>query len=244
METASRATIDELPWDSKLFGIRVGELDLDRKGALDAIEEDARDFDLVYVRSEEERELSDEICTRFHGARVDSRVTFARPLEGAPRSESRHVRSIAEGDPASARAIEIAKQASTHSRFRTDPRFPSDWTDKLYRVWMENSLARARAEEVLGYFDGEELQGIYTVRVENSIATLELFAVDQPARGRGIGRVLLEAGLAWADAHGVAHASVTTQRQNPASVLYRACGYAPVQYEAIYHLWPRGNPAA
>ncbi|MDP6979288.1 MAG: GNAT family N-acetyltransferase [Myxococcota bacterium] len=243
----ARASVQELPWDSAQFGIGVGTIDLDRAGAHEALANDAARFDLIYARTRSDGALDENACEQWNGALVDRRVTFARTVAGgdiAAPSLPGEIRSLGVTDPLTDRALELAPQAATYSRFRTDPRFPDAWTDALYRVWMQNSLSRERADDVLAYVEGDELHGLYTVRVVGDDANLELFAVDEPMRGRGIGRALLAAGLAWMRDHEIACATVTTQLENPACALYRACGYSEAEREAIYHLWPRDGATA
>ncbi len=233
-----------LDWDREQFGIRVGTIDLDQAGAEDVLAKDAEAYDLIYARSRSERVIGGELLETLHGALVDRRVTFARDvaeLEVAGEPPPGEVRSIGASDAYSARAVELAPQAARYSRFRADPAFPAEWTDSLYRLWMQNSLSRERADDVLGYIEADRLLGFYTIRVAGEAANLELFAVDEPARGRGIGTTLLAAGLRWMKQRGLARATVTTQLENPACSLYRACGYSEVSRESIYHLWPRGR---
>ncbi len=240
--------VRELPWDSEQFGIRVGTIDLDTAGALDALASDAGDFHLVYARTRRDDALDDETLTQWNGMLVDQRVTFERSVAGGDIASPPlpgQIRSLDANDVFTERALALAPQAARYSRFRADPRIPDAWTDALYRLWMQTSLSRERADDVLGYVEDDELCGFYTVRVVEGEGegNLELFAVDAPMRGRGIGTALLAAGLRWMHAREITRATVTTQLGNPACTLYRACGYSEVEHEAIYHLWPRGSAA-
>ena len=238
--------VSELAWDCAQFGIRVGTLDLDRPGSEEALETQAAGYDLVYAHSRRESALPEDVLARLNGVLADRRVSFRRAVSkpaGSATALAGEIRSIGADDREANRLIELAPRAAEYSRFRSDPTFPGAWTEALYRAWMQNSLTRERADEVLAYLEAGRALGFYTVRTCDGVARLELFAVDPSARRRGIGSALLEAGLGWARERRIEQASVTTQRANPACALYRAFGYTEFEREAIYHLWPNGAPA-
>ncbi|MCP5044637.1 MAG: GNAT family N-acetyltransferase [bacterium] len=243
----ARTTIQELTWDSEQFGIRVGEIRADatsRSAVKRCLDTDAGAFDLVYVRCAR-ADLLDAACLdAFNGQLADERATFSRRLDDLPPAftpdATGEVRSVGT-DEAAEDLVALAPQAAEHSRFRADERFPSAWTDDLYRAWMHNSLSRERADHVLAFFADEHARGFYTIRVQGETGNLELFAVDQPWRGKGIGRALLVAGLRFMEQRGLVRATVTTQHRNPACRLYRTCGYSLERSEAIFHLWPHAR---
>ena len=241
--------VRELNWDSECFGIRVGELRIEGAPARTvqrALEASASGFDLVYLRGTNSEAMPDEVLRAFRGQHTDTRVTFElSPIEVppsvAPQAKG-EVRSVGCGE-ISDDLVALAQQAAEHSRFRQDERFRDAWVDKLYRIWIERSVARERADEVLVFADAGQLLGLYTIRTIDDTGILELFAVDRRQRGKGVGRALLVAGLEWMRDHRLARARVTTQLRNPVCRLYRELGYSLLRTEEIYHLWPRSGIA-
>jgi ribosomal protein S18 acetylase RimI-like enzyme len=82
-----------------------------------------------------------------------------------------------------------------------------------------------------------------TVACRDGAGSIGLFAVDAAARGRGIGKALLQDGKRWFLAHGCATAWVVTQGDNlPALHAYRQAGYCVKRTTFVHHLWL--NPEA
>jgi GNAT superfamily N-acetyltransferase len=57
-------------------------------------------------------------------------------------------------------------------------------------------------------------------------ALIEDIVVDERARGQGVGRALIEAGLGWARSHGCSEMEVTTEEENGASqAFFQSLGF-------------------
>jgi len=70
-------------------------------------------------------------------------------------------------------------------------------------------------------------------------AWIEDVVVQQSLRGRGIGRLLLQEALAWAQRHGATRAQLLADRANaPALDFYRHVGWQPTQLLAWRRLLP------
>ena len=66
--------------------------------------------------------------------------------------------------------------------------------------------------------------------VSSPVPHIEGWYVEPPARGRGIGRRLIEAAEAWSRAHGFSELASDTDVDNTASLrAHEACGFAEVE---------------
>jgi ribosomal protein S18 acetylase RimI-like enzyme len=73
---------------------------------------------------------------------------------------------------------------------------------------------------------------------ENGRGEIGLVAVDERARGRGVGRELVAAVLSDLRARGLSRASVVTQGMNVgAQRLYQSLGFRTRQLQTWHHLW-------
>jgi mycothiol synthase len=93
------------------------------------------------------------------------------------------------------------------------------------------------ADDLLLLRDGGELVGYCWLKVEHGIGEFYVVGVSPDRQGRGLGRVLVRAGLARLSARGIRTASLYVEGDNePALTLYRSFGFADhtidVQYAA------------
>lgn len=250
MDELGALAIEELPWDTEHFGVRVGELRVGRASADEVravLEASAAQFELVYVRNANTNAMSQDVLETFNGEQTDTRAVFERsslqlPKEGNP-PPAGELRRAQPGSNSSA-LRSLARQVAEHSRFQNDTRFPPSWVSTLYETWLARSIEREHADEVLVWWLDDEPVGLYTIKVAGDCGTLDLFAVDEGQRGKGIGAALLRAGLLWMQERGLSRASVTTQLSNPVCKLYRGFGYSLAETEDIYHLWPNAEEPA
>jgi len=138
----------------------------------------------------------------------------------------------------------LSLAAGVYSRFHCDPRFPRDKFEELYRIWIERSVRRELADVVLVARDATEptsgLLGMVTVSAAEAAGSIGLIAVAEMARGRGVGRRLIEAAHVWMRQCDAVEGRVVTQRANlPACRLYERAGYRLSTVEHYYHFWPQ-----
>jgi ribosomal protein S18 acetylase RimI-like enzyme len=137
----------------------------------------------------------------------------------------------------------IAQGAFRQSRLYADPALDNDAADRLHVKWLANNL-RGRAEVNLGGFDKGKAVGFISCTLAHQEdfvkatprAHIDLIAVDETFRGKGIGKTLIETALNRYRGR-CPMISVGTQGTNyPAFRLYQACGFKLVSFETTLHL--------
>jgi dTDP-4-amino-4,6-dideoxy-D-galactose acyltransferase len=245
-------TLRPLDWDSRHFGFPVARItapDLD-DGALAKVLRTARRNAavLVYWATRSERPVSELLLREFSGTQVDRKATFvAEPPLVAPRVPGAEPPSFRFWEyprgPASEQLVMLAIGAGVLSRFNVDPRFPRDKFESLYATWIKRSTRGELADVVwvasrIG--DDAALVGMVTVSVSGAAGQINLISVLDSARGRGVGRLLMEGAHHWLIGQGATRASVVTQLANqPACRLYKQAGYTLRDVERYYHFWPQ-----
>ena len=136
------------------------------------------------------------------------------------------------------RLLSLALQSGIYSRFRMDVNFKNGEFERLYSVWIEKSVTREIADDVLIYEENEQELGVATLGSKNGVGEIGLFAVDGQARRRSIGKMLIAGVYRSCLKLRLSTVQVITQRENiPACRFYQACGFKEESSTYIYHLW-------
>ncbi len=235
------APYKKLEWDSQTFGIPTGTItrqDLDDARLREALQAMRREgYRLVYFPSV--RKLDDKnLLEAFDGLLADEKVTFAKKLDTPFTAiPDDHIRSY-DASTVSPELLSLAYDSGLYSRFRVDPHFTQNEYQVLYRIWIERSVRREIAHEVLVYAEGTKLLGMVTLGEKNGRGDIGLVAVSEDARGKGIGKKLMVAAEADFRKRGYAAAQVVTQGINqPAIKLYTGSGYHLDEAVYFYHFW-------
>jgi dTDP-4-amino-4,6-dideoxy-D-galactose acyltransferase len=241
--------IERLPWDSAHFGRPVARLhatSLDATALRLAIESArAAGIHLVYFTVDRQDSLPEALLLELVGYEVDRKATFCARLNGdcSIVLENGLVISRYPTRPPSPRLIELAISAGGHSRFRRDPRIPTERFQALYERWITRSTLGEIADLVLVASERDkpdETIGLVTLANTESAASIGLIAVESEARGRGVGTSLLRGSHQWLAARGARRVSVATQLENHAACrLYEKAGYQLASVKLVYHFWPQ-----
>jgi dTDP-4-amino-4,6-dideoxy-D-galactose acyltransferase len=233
---------DLLEWDSALFGFGVARVSSDRPSVAQVDEtlgclkrSGAR---LVYWPVAQA--LPEDAVTRWGGFLADLRTTFAIDFDTLPPEAllpsvpiEPYVPSMPKTD-----LVALAIQSGEYSRFAVDPKVPRDKFEALYMAWINNSVTKELAREVLVLPVGSRLAGMVTLGDKAGRGDIGLIAVDTAFRGRRYGEALTRAAQAWFVANGYRYGQVVTQGRNIAACnLYRKCGYSVETVEHFYHFW-------
>ena len=235
------ARYKELPWDSEHFHCRVAAITdpgLD-DDALRAVLSDLRQkgFRLVY-HTPAQPLANDALIRAFDGIMADEKVTFAKDLEDESSiTVDPHIHSYT-AQTVSAELLQLALDAGLYSRFRVDSHFRNNEYALLYRIWIERSVRREIAHEVIVYEEDGHLLGMVTMGEKNNRGDIGLVAVSERARGRGIGKKMMQAAEADFHSRGYRHIQVVTQGINEAACkLYSGAGFYLDEKIYYYHFW-------
>jgi len=254
--TKSQSLLEPLAWDSAHFGFpvaRVTEPELDDARLEETLRRARREsIRLVYWPSCRDREAPARLLREFHGLLADRKATYLidnltsdADADADAGAETGPIRVLeSPRGPASPRLVELAVAAGAFSRFRVDPSIPAERFERLYEAWIERSTRGELADVVLIAVPadsdaGADPLGMVTVSVAEGAGSVGLIAVDERARGRGVGLLLMRAAHRWMQGRGAARAAVVTQLDNePAVRLYERSGYHLADVKNFYHFWP------
>ena len=249
----SQVCCQYLEFDSKLFGVGVG-----RVSATELTDELAKNccdwagensVKCLYYLCSASDSNSIQIAQRHGFQLADVRLTFSISLPGAHTDqpleshspvdiEVRHYRT---GDlPA---LLPIASTSYGDTRFYQDLRFNREACDRLYEIWLEKSC-NGYANAVFVADNGREPVGFITCHLmPDNAGNVGLVGVSDTAKGRGIGRALVQAALEWFTEQSRSYITVVTQERNVAAQkLYQRCGFSLQNTDLWFHRWSATDP--
>ena len=231
--------IENLEWDSNLFQLSIGKIEIKDKVSCNIflnsnlIEKES--FDLFYIF---DYLCNENLISKFNKNIVDEKITYCQTLKNdSIYIPDENISSIL-NTPLIDKILDLAFQSGEFSRFRIDPKIGIDNFEKLYKIWIENSLNGNNAFEVLSYIENNEILGIITLGIKNNIGDIGLLAVDTNTRGKSIGSKLLEFAFSIFQEKNINEVQVVTQKNNKIACNFYLKNNFKFQSQVnIYHIW-------
>ncbi|MGL2964069.1 GNAT family N-acetyltransferase [Flavobacterium sp. RSB2_4_14] len=222
--------IVEKKWDSDFFNLKIGEVNFtDVKDCINFA-----DYDLLYIVSDYDFDLK---IDGFTNSFSEQKVKFNKKL-GEVFQTNEHVFSHSKIKYNIQDIYQLAFESGIHSRFLLDRNFGTKKFEELYRLWIDNSISKTFAEDVLFYKRNEEIAGLLTYKITDDKATVGLIAVSKQYHGKGIGGDLLMYLETILYQKGITSLMIPTQFKNKkASNFYNKHGYSIFENTFIKHYW-------
>jgi dTDP-4-amino-4,6-dideoxy-D-galactose acyltransferase len=240
----SKPEIIHLTWDSKLFGYKVGVISLVGSSPQEELEAIIRlgkadDYKLIYIKNSYIFHHVNCSTGNIHLFLADEKITYSRSVETIQNEVIPSFIRLYNHTKPNEELISLALQSGLHSRYAVDSNFKNKEFEKLYRIWIEKSVAKEIAKEVwVSQNQDHKITGFITLALKEDLVDIGLLAVDVNERGKSLGKKLIQTALVKASNWGKQKIQVVTQqRNNTACKFYEKCGFAPEKAEYIYHLW-------
>jgi GNAT superfamily N-acetyltransferase len=207
--------IEELTWDTGLFGRKIGRLtEVPSEKILGNILEDAKEQKYRYLTCRLSANKIDDvrILEKKGFYLTDIGILLERDMDAIEETPI-PVREALVNDIAMLK--EMVKGVFTDSRFYHDPFFTNDEADRAFQAWIENAV-KGFADKVL--LIGNE--GFITCKVSGTTGNIHLIGVSPLYRGRGIGTALVLHALRWFKEQGLKNVTVRTQAGNSNSIKF------------------------
>jgi len=223
--------IKYLEWDSIFFEKKIGEVFLSE---LDNIEHLEKDFDLIYVKSATNFniDIKDYILTY-----EEVKVIFSKKISDVSKVNA-NIYAIADTFNNIDKLYELAYESGKYSRFKLDTKFSEMSFKTLYQMWINNSLKKTFADEVLVYSVNNQIIGFVTYKIVVNKAIIGLIATDSNEQGKGIGTQLIHEVERRVQLKKVLDISIPTQLKNKlACKFYNKLGFNITEQTTIKHYW-------
>lgn len=165
---------------------------------------------------------------------IETLVTYSRPLRPAP-SAPPGVRPATAIDAAA--CVAIARTAFGYDRYHVDPEIERSVADEIKAKWVANAFD-GRADSIHVACPADAIAGFVICRLAGSEVTIDLIAVAQDQRGRGLGAALVAGALRHYDGRAEVMRAGTQASNLPSNRLYRRFAFAVVDEAVTFHLTP------
>ncbi|NJB37075.1 GNAT family N-acetyltransferase [Croceivirga sp. JEA036] len=227
--------IERLEWDSEFFGYEIGKLSWEQTFDFQFLKGYALEsnYRLIYIFSETP-------ISELETYLVDRKVVLSRDLNDCISTKDDlqlivPYKHTAENFTA---LLELVLESGVYSRFKLDKNFENKEYEKLYEEWIKKSLEKDK-HVCYVYLDNNLIHGFITLEEkENYLSDINLIAVHNSARGKGIGNKLINKSIQISKKRGLTKIQVATQMANsPAMKLYKKNGFRIQKVSHIYHYW-------
>lgn len=226
--------IKTMKWDSSFFGIKIGKIDV-ADFTLSDFEKAKNKFGLIYIQA-----LSDN-CEHLETIKSfahfeDRKLIYSKKISKTVLSDNDV--SVYNSKIANKKLVSLALLSGVYSRFKLDPNFKKKDFEQLYRKWIENSVTKKMAFCVLIAGDEKNPDGFITIQQNGDVAQVGLFAVNNNAQNKGIGKKLLSTAEYFAQINNFDTLKIATQESNKhACKFYEKCGYTIQSNINTFHYW-------
>lgn len=222
--------VKKLQWDSEFFNLNIGEIQYNDNYD----EKDSSNYDLIYIYSNEDVDLK---IPNFEKTFSEIKVTFFKKIE-VNNYVSENIFQLDEVDVNKEKLYSLAYESGKNSRFLLDKKFNEVFFKKLYKAWIDNSINKKFADDILVYFEENQLKGFVTYKINNNDASVGLIAVDTTYQAKGIGTKLLKYLENILVEKKVEIIMIPTQMSNiQACNFYHKQGYSIKSKKHIKHYW-------
>lgn len=227
--------VKHLKWDSDFFNLKIGSAVVNSFDDLIKIKSLAQNeyYQLIYV-------YSGNPIYEIDNFYIERKITYYQEnLKEINFNipENIIIESLNETKHWNERLKKLAILCGRYSRFNKDVILQSKF-EELYMMWIDKSIKRILADEVIGVFLKKELVGFVTLQKFDRIGKIGLFAIDENHQGKSIGGLLMRMSQKWFLEKNIKAAEVVTQKSNiGACKLYENYGYLISKEDYVYHLW-------
>lgn len=223
--------IEELEWDSRFFGRKIGILKSppsSGKRLLKALDDaQSRGFRYLTCKIKKGDFKGIQLLEHVGFYLTDIGVTWEKNIKSSTVNPG--IQVALEKDIGSLKSL--TKDLFRHSRFYHDPFFKKSEADKLFRAWVENSV-RGDAADVVFWI--KESGFVTCRRLSATRGEIPLIGVAEGKRGKGIGSSLVSAAMRWFRDEKVRGMRTRTQLVNIRAMnFYRDIGFQLKEFDVV-----------
>ena len=223
--------IQKLDWDSAFFNIKIGEIFYEEEIDI----KETSNFDLLYIKSLNDFDLE---VSDFENSFSEKKIIFSKDLSENENTSINQIQVYDEFKHSLNEIYQLAYESGTYSRFNLDENIQKGIFQKMYDKWVDNSINKSFADELLVYEEESKVMGFITYKITQQNASIGLIAVNPTFQRKGIGKKLLNHVESKLFKKGVKKLQIPTQERNILGCsFYKKQGYKIEEIIHIKHYW-------
>lgn len=232
----------ESPIDTQYFGIPSAKILLRQACASVQQQEELLHFMQIFEFNMITNQANNPAHNHWLGEKTtafltDINVQFEKKVTN-PETTMEDVTFITDSYPGDEQIIQIAGNSFAVSRFLNDPYLPGGPAGRIYADITKNAFGKPGRFFVI-HSTHNLISGFLLFSASGVASTIELIAIDQNFKGRGVGKSLLRAMEEYVSQRSIETIQVGTQLANKAALkFYMSYGFSLKECNSIYHYWP------
>lgn len=230
--------VHPLSWDSNFFKRKVGYTNIFNLKDLPKVYAEAAssNYTLLYIYSG--THVKEYLKSPFLSVDVGGHITFSKKVSADSLILHEDINAIEEyiARNYTPTLLKAALLSGQHSRFRVDSYLPSGSFEKLYKIWLENTILKWPKTGVYIYLKENVIAGMITAEWVDQTCTIGLISVLPSYQGCGIGSKLLAYVERLCIDKDIQSIEVKTQLVNKsARALYLKNSFKELERSFLYH---------
>ena len=232
----------KLLWEEETFGIKAAKVNLDNeltKEQWDELNKEFKDYEMIVINNCGNNSKNNLLIGELDNCFLaDINVQFEKTPSHIDKDINTNIK-IVNNKKFDNSIIKIAEKSFIYSRFTNDPNLDRKKAKLIYVDWTKNSFDKEN-KYFVSYEEGNKSIGFIVFSINESVATIELVAVDKEYQNKKIGKAMmieLERFLVE-EKSDVTLIKVGTQAENENAIrFYQHMGFKLVRINIIYHCW-------
>lgn len=238
IEVVDSLTFHELQWDTKYFGVKSAKAILHKPLNLiewEKLKNRFNDYEFISIENRNSEPSNARLIGKDTKAYlVDVNIQFKKKIE--TRYEIMGNIEIYQALKLNNEIIDIAE--FRFSKFIEDPELAKRGGGQVYRQWVINAFENPNKYFALSKNDNNQINGFLLYSFKEAYCVIELIAVSENEKNKGIGTSLFKAVENEAQKCGFNEIRVGTQIRNVEAInFYHRIGCKQIGCHQIYHLW-------
>lgn len=232
--------IQELEWDTNFFNVNCAKVILKKeidkeefKNINEYIKENKIKF--VTIQNDNNNETNNKLLGSIKGVYLaDVNIQFVKKVNKKQDNNIENNIRISNNLPENINILDISNSSFIYSRFLRDNHFKNG--NQVYKEWAKNSFNKKDKFFCYYNIDGKTIGFILFKKDDKNTIIVELMAIEQKYRNKGIGTRLLNKLESYAVKEDIEYIKVGTQLNNiEAQNFYIKNNFKHLQNNSIYH---------
>lgn len=227
--------IEHLDWDSQFMGIEVGRT---YQNQLSRKIEESDNYDLLYLFEDKKIDTTSFFIPNRICFLADCKLIYSKPISTEIKPANFNIKEYKDSPIEIEQLYKLAYLSGKYSRFKLDKFLPPDTFEKMYRLWIDNSIS-GKIADYLFYI---EIEGVVvafvTLKVAPQKGVIGLIATSEEKQAKGMGKALIAKCEEVLRMRKIQQLDVATQKDNEiACLFYEKCEMKIINTTYIYHCW-------